>query len=40
MQAARSRRLHRRCRIAEICLKWALNSGQDAGVWGWMSEDE
>jgi len=30
----------RRCQVAEICLKWALDSGQDAGVWGGMSEDE
>ena len=22
------------------CLQWALESGQDAGVWGGMSEDE
>jgi WhiB family redox-sensing transcriptional regulator len=24
----------------ETCLQWALESGQDAGVWGGMSEDE
>jgi WhiB family redox-sensing transcriptional regulator len=24
----------------ETCLAWALESGQDAGVWGGMSEDE
>lgn len=30
----------RRCKVAEVCLKWALDSGQDAGVWGGMSEDE
>jgi WhiB family redox-sensing transcriptional regulator len=30
----------RRCPVAEICLRWALDSGQDAGVWGGMSEDE
>ncbi|MGP5295162.1 WhiB family transcriptional regulator, partial [Corynebacterium casei] len=22
------------------CLKWALESGQDAGVWGGLSEEE
>jgi WhiB family redox-sensing transcriptional regulator len=22
------------------CLRWAIDSGQDAGVWGGMSEDE
>ena len=29
-----------RCQVSEICLRWALDSGQDAGVWGGMSEDE
>jgi WhiB family redox-sensing transcriptional regulator len=24
----------------EQCLQWALESGQDAGVWGGTSEDE
>ena len=30
----------RRCTVMETCLAWALDSGQDAGVWGGMSEDE
>ena len=30
----------RRCPVVDTCLKWALESGQDAGVWGGMSEDE
>ena len=30
----------RRCPVAESCLQWAVESGQDAGVWGGMSEDE
>ena len=30
----------RRCEVIDTCLKWALESGQDAGVWGAMSEDE
>ena len=30
----------RRCEVIETCLKWALDSGQDAGVWGGLSEDE
>ncbi|GGS25832.1 WhiB family transcriptional regulator [Actinokineospora fastidiosa] len=29
-----------RCPVAASCLAWALESGQDAGVWGGMSEDE
>jgi WhiB family redox-sensing transcriptional regulator len=30
----------RRCDVVDACLTWALESGQDAGVWGGMSEDE
>ena len=30
----------RRCPVNAECLNWALASGQDAGVWGGMSEDE
>lgn len=29
-----------RCKVTEECLRWALESGQDAGVWGGLSEDE
>lgn len=29
-----------RCPVTDECLSWALKSGQDAGVWGGMSEDE
>ncbi|MEY4023631.1 MAG: hypothetical protein RLZ23_592, partial [Actinomycetota bacterium] len=29
-----------RCSVKEACLAWALESGQDAGVWGGLSEDE
>lgn len=28
------------CPVIEQCLKWALNNGEDAGVWGGLSEDE
>jgi len=30
----------RRCEVVEACLSWAIQSGQTAGVWGGMSEDE
>jgi WhiB family redox-sensing transcriptional regulator len=30
----------RRCEVQDVCLQWALDHGQDAGVWGGMSEDE
>jgi len=29
-----------RCPVVEPCLSWALETGQDAGVWGATSEDE
>ena len=29
-----------RCPVMEICLKWAIETSQDAGVWGGLSEDE
>lgn len=30
----------RRCPVMESCLQWALETSQDAGVWGGLSEDE
>jgi WhiB family redox-sensing transcriptional regulator len=30
----------RRCDVTESCLKWAIDQGQDAGVWGGLSDDE
>lgn len=29
-----------RCPVRDACLNWALTVGEDAGVWGGMSEDE
>lgn len=29
-----------RCPVIDQCLQFALESGQDAGVWGGLSEDE
>jgi WhiB family redox-sensing transcriptional regulator len=40
MQIAEAKTVCRRCPVTEQCLAWALESGQDAGVWGGMSEDE
>jgi len=28
------------CTVKDQCLNWALDAGQDHGVWGGMSEDE
>jgi WhiB family transcriptional regulator, redox-sensing transcriptional regulator len=30
----------RQCAAREECLAWAMESGQDSGVWGGLSEDE
>jgi WhiB family redox-sensing transcriptional regulator len=29
-----------RCTVTEVCLQYALETGQDSGVWGGLSEDE
>ncbi|MFD9425730.1 MULTISPECIES: WhiB family transcriptional regulator [unclassified Streptomyces] len=28
------------CPVREQCLRWALENGQDSGVWGGLGEDE
>ncbi len=30
----------RRCPVSATCLSWALASGQEAGIWGGLTEDE
>ena len=30
----------RRCKVTEMCLQYAMDTGQDSGVWGGLSEDE
>ncbi|WUH91973.1 WhiB family transcriptional regulator [Streptomyces sp. NBC_00433] len=30
----------RRCPVMGECREWALETGQDSGVWGGLSEDE
>lgn len=39
-QIAEAKSVCRRCPVVSDCLTWALESGQDAGVWGGMSEEE
>jgi WhiB family redox-sensing transcriptional regulator len=39
-QIEEAKKVCRRCEVREVCLQWALDHGQDAGVWGGMSEDE
>src|ERR1700735_1016181 len=40
LQIDEAKQVCRRCSVMDECLRWAIDSGQDAGVWGGMSEDE
>jgi WhiB family redox-sensing transcriptional regulator len=40
LQTEKAKAVCRRCEVAEACLNWAIESGQDTGVWGGLSEDE
>ena len=40
LQIEHAKGVCRRCPVMQDCLAWALESGQDAGVWGGLSEDE
>ena len=40
LQIEEARQVCHRCPVMDECLRWAIDSGQDAGVWGGMSEDE
>lgn len=39
-QVAEAKAVCVRCPVTASCLRWALDAGQDAGVWGGMSEAE
>jgi WhiB family redox-sensing transcriptional regulator len=40
VQAEEAKAVCRRCEVTATCLKWAIESGQEAGVWGGLSEEE
>ncbi len=40
LQIEEAKSVCRRCQVVDTCLQWAIESGQDAGVWGGLSEDE
>lgn len=40
LQIEEAKQVCRRCDVSDACLRWALESGQDSGVWGGMGEDE
>lgn len=40
VQAAEAKVVCRGCPVQAQCLEWALENGQDSGVWGGLAEDE
>ncbi|MGW8556797.1 WhiB family transcriptional regulator [Streptomyces tubercidicus] len=40
LQIEEAKAVCRRCPVMGQCLQWALETRQDTGVWGGMSEDE
>ena len=40
LQIEEAKAICRRCPVTETCLQWAVDTGQDSGVWGGLSEDE
>jgi WhiB family transcriptional regulator, redox-sensing transcriptional regulator len=40
LQIEEAKQVCHRCPVTEDCLTWAIDTGQDAGVWGGLSEDE
>lgn len=39
-QVDAAKQVCRRCSVAQDCLEWAIETGQDNGIWGATSEDE
>jgi WhiB family redox-sensing transcriptional regulator len=40
MQIERARTVCMHCEVRTECLEWAMLTGQEAGVWGGLSEEE
>jgi len=40
LQIDQAKQVCRTCPVIADCLQWALDTGQEAGVWGGASEDE
>jgi WhiB family transcriptional regulator, redox-sensing transcriptional regulator len=40
VQLEAARAICMRCDVKAECLEWAMATGQEAGVWGGLSEDE
>ena len=40
IQAQRAKSICSRCQVRSECLEWAMATGQEAGVWGGLAEEE
>src|SRR5690625_6789115 len=40
VQIEEAKAVCRRCPVVDTCLKWAIETGQDAGVWAGLARDE
>ncbi|BFP57225.1 WhiB family transcriptional regulator [Streptomyces fimicarius] len=40
VQTAEAKTVCRSCPVQAACLEWALENGQDSGIWGGLSENE
>lgn len=40
LQIEEAKAVCRRCPVSEQCLRYALETGEEGGVWGGLSEDE
>ena len=40
LQIEEAKAVCRHCEVVDVCLKWAVEFGQDAGVFGGLSEDQ
>jgi len=40
VQIEQAKTICRRCDVRAECLEWAMATGQDAGIWGGLSEEE
>jgi WhiB family redox-sensing transcriptional regulator len=40
LQVEQAKAVCHSCSVVDECLTWAIESGQEAGVWGGLSEDE
>ncbi len=39
-QMERAKEICRRCDVITQCLRWAMDTGQEAGIWGGTSEED